>query len=1576
MPFHSTDAKSLLPTSEVGCSANEEANKKKELISTLEASNVQVPADVTLPRLRSMCASLVSGAPAPGARSLERSTIKKTDATADTAADADATADTAADADAAADATADTNTDATADIDVNIDAAATDEMLNIMVSDTNPEAAIEVAVEALPRARTDADSVSVMTASSAGPTPSSAEERVNAQLRLLRKKRELLLLQQEVDALTITPPTMRSVDIGTIEAMVLPFSGDDHYDIRKWLADLEDAFAVLQVNEQAKFIACRRLLTGTARIFVRTIAVHGYNELKASLLLEFSRRFSAQEVYGQLRHRRLKPEESLRRYIIEMQEIALRADVPEEELVDLIVEGIDDKSQNVMLLMSATTVAELKRLADRYERKKLRPISMPSTTRPRRETAAPMPPKKEVTAAQTVTTDAPRCYNCSRFGHYQSQCPQPRRPEGSCFRCGQLNHVYRNCPNRPSRTAAAVEDNSATEVNTFNEVSVAFSVTELRNGNYTSVFSLLDSGSPKSFIRQSLLTDANTNLAVPTSYRGLGNQPLLSCGNIKCFIKFNNCISEQTLIVLPNTMTSVPMILGRDFLIKNKIKLCYIKTKYNKEELISLSRFIRIGKLADLMPKLKSLNLFKPFPDSSGLVTQVGESIVPKRIASPIYRFVGCTSYDETVKELCAITICEPEGTTVINPLLTDDQLITVESIIDTCYHKFPCAQKIDVDYRMKINLIHDTPIFSRPRRLSYHERTAVQKIVQDLLQDKIIRPSTSPYASALVLVPKKNGEIRMCIDYRPLNKITIRDNHPLPLIDDCLDHLGGKNFFTLLDLKSGFHQIRMHDDSVQYTSFVTPDGQYEYLCMPFGLRNSPPVFQRFINNVFRPLINEGKIAVYLDDILIASADFDVHLKILEEVLQLISKYRLTLNMKKCKFAYQEFEYLGYRANSSGILPSDAHLLAIQNYPAPKSRKELQRCLGLFSYFRRFVPSFSKLAYPMTRLLKKDAPYVFSDDCQKSFATLRQKLLEAPVLSIYDPLLETELHCDASAQGFGAVLLQRQTDNSLHPVAYFSKTTSPAEAKLHSYELETLAVVYALSRFHIYVEGIPFKIITDCSSLAQTLSHRNSSAKIARWALKLESYNYTIKHRPGTAMNHVDALSRVYAIVDNEDLDFQLSVAQNRDPEVLKIRSELESNEMDGYILSDGLVFRKSPSGKLQLYVPAEMVNNIIKFVHEKIGHQAVNKCCQQLQKHYWFPHMKNSVQNFIQNCIKCIMYSAPTRSKQQRNLYNIPKKPIPFDTLHIDHIGPLPTVTSKKKHLLVVIDSFTKFVKLYPARSTSSREACLALENYFQNYSRPRRIISDRGTCFTSQEFKNFLENRNVEHIKTASASPQANGQVERVNRVLRPALSKLSEGNYHSDWYLQLPKIEYALNNTVHSSTEVTPSVLLFGTEQRGPLVDELCEYLANKEPANDTARSELWNLASENINQSQEYNLQHFSRTHLPATEFTEGEFVVIKNVDTTAGLNKKLIPLYKGPYVIAKKLPNDRYMVRDIDGCQVTQMPYRGILEANKLKRWVRPPLNSSPTSTDVTLGLAELKDPLETDDSYLSTQVTS
>lgn len=403
--------------------------------------------------------------------------------------------------------------------------------------------------------------------------------------------------------------------------------------------------------------------------------------------------------------------------------------------------------------------------------------------------------------------------------------------------------------------------------------------------------------------------------------------------------------------------------------------------------------------------------------------------------------------------------------------------------------------------------------------------------------------------------------------------------------------------------------------------------------------------------------------------------------------------------------------------------------------------------------------------------------------------------------------------------------------------------------------------------------------------------------------------------------------------------------------------------------MENGIIFRIKNEHR-QLFVPEEMENNVIRLVHEKYGHLGIDKCSNQIKKHYWFPGMREKVNRFIRNCIKCIYYS-PANRNNERNLYNIEKKAEPFDTLHIDHFGPLETVKSKHKHVLAIVDGFTKFVKLY-AVNTSSKETICALKRYFSEYSRPRIIVSDRGTAITSGEFEEFCEEMNVQHILNAVASPQSNGQVERVNRVLNKIMAKVTDTIDHANWKGKLAEIEFALNNTVHCTTKQTPSQMLFGVEQRGGKVDELTEYLQEMYAKERKYLNEIREQAKENIQKAQSYNLKYHIKTHRPAVQFEKGDLVVIKNVDTTIGKNKKLIKKFKGPYVIRKRLDNDRYVVTDIENCQVTQKPYDSVIDSSRMRKWLEAEKNTEDLDKGNTLEHKQINDIIEqeTEEEYI------
>ncbi|GFV75058.1 retrovirus-related Pol polyprotein from transposon 17.6 [Trichonephila clavipes] len=556
-----------------------------------------------------------------------------------------------------------------------------------------------------------------------------------------------------------------------------------------------------------------------------------------------------------------------------------------------------------------------------------------------------------------------------------------------------------------------------------------------------------------------------------------------------------------------------------------------------------------------------------------------------------------------------------------------------LEKLIQDCKPE----KTASTDVTMRIILKDEEPVCQPPRRLAFTERQEVNKQIEEWLNEGILRPSSSEYASPIVMVKKKDGSSRMCIDYRKLNQKLVKDKFPLPLID-VLDTLQEAKVYSTLDLRNGFFHVDVDEDCRKYTSFIVPDGQFEFNKVPFGLSTSPGVFQRYVSSIFRDLTRKGIVISYLDDLVIPAKNEQEGLEKLKIIFEVANKYGLEIKFKKCQFLKKNIEFLGHIVESGTIKPSPTKTLAVRKFPEPTTIKQVQSFLGLTGYFHKYIKDYSKIAQPLSYLTRKENIFVLGAQQNEAFEKLKKTMSEGPILHIYKYGRKTELHTDACKQGYGAILLQEAEDGKLHPVYYISKKTNTSE--------ENISENYAKKK----------DLIT----------------RIARWAFQLEEFHYEIEHRAGSRMKHVSALSRYpVMIVCNDTLTSKLRKAQEEDDNIQTLKSLLENQESEEFFERNGILY-KYLNGRELIVTPKAMETELIKLIHEN-GHFSVGKTEEIVKQELFIPNLTNVVKKVIVNCVPCILANKKT-GKKEGFLNPISKESIPLSTYHVDFIGPLPS--------------------------------------------------------------------------------------------------------------------------------------------------------------------------------------------------------------------------------------------------------------------------------------------------------------
>lgn len=883
-----------------------------------------------------------------------------------------------------------------------------------------------------------------------------------------------------------------------------------------------------------------------------------------------------------------------------------------------------------------------------------------------------------------------------------------------------------------------------------------------------------------------------------------------------------------------------------------------------------------------------------------------------------------------------------------------------------------------------RIHTDANVPVCVRQWRLPQSTKEIIKQECKTMLQQGVIEPSTSPWSSPVVLVKKKDGSVRFCVDYRGLNKVTTPDSYPLPRIDELMDSLSGKTWFTVLDSRAAYWAISVHPEDRPKTAFTDGNRLYQFRRLPFGLSTAPTTFQRTMDIVLSSVLGRHTLA-YLDDVVVASTSFEAHLNHLKETLGLLENAGMKLNLHKCEFARQEVKLLGFIVGRDGIRPNPDKVLAIAAMKRPRSARDIRRFLGACGFFRRHIPRFATIAKPLTQLTKKNVKFEWGDAAQQAFDTLKEALVRAPVLRLPDFDRPFEVHTDASGQALGAVLLQREADGTPHAVAYWSRVLKETETRYPIIDLEALAVVEAIRIFDPYIYGRCFTVWTDHSPLTYVFSRKTKSTRLSRFAHELSDYNFTLHYKQGASNYVPDLLSRPpgepirspdYAcpvgnsVADpepNPDTPLlevppsvqdqqmqepqphqmpnlttlasqQMREQQLQDPVCTDLIAWLERRQslpkirlpaaISDFELYDGVLYhlRHFPDRVVkQIYVPHQLCNQALHLAHQPptAAHPGALRTYQNLCNNWFFPNMLHLARTYVASCETCQRRKAPVvRAPMQGH----PPSKAPLEMVSADLMD-LRRSAQGFRYVLSIIDHHTRYLQLVPLRDKSASRVLKAFVDHFITlFGPPAQLHTDNGLEFSSDEWRSLLKELEVRHSFSVAYHPQSNGVVERSNRVVKDALAALVQQS-PSQWPIHLPAVRFALNSAIHRSTSDQPLYLLTGRMALFP------RGLTNLQTIDEgqmvKCLADARRIAIKTTLETREANKRYYDRKAKPL-HLNEGSLVLRKVEGSTRALDSR----WKGPFRVLKKIGPVTYDILEL------QQPHRTMrVHANQLRPFV-------------------------------------
>ena len=1026
-------------------------------------------------------------------------------------------------------------------------------------------------------------------------------------------------------------------------------------------------------------------------------------------------------------------------------------------------------------------------------------------------------------------------------------------------------------------------------------------------------------------------------------------------------------------------------------------------------------------------PDLPEQNIYQIIPTDSGFLSQEPGVMVSNSVArlsknrnipvmivnstNKIYKIKkGCVIAQlEKIEDETMITVSEVVKQGKENELETFDEIDAPDKyanqIKDLLRKNADLFATKDSDLshtdttRMKINTGDHSPIKLRPYRTPLNNRKVIDEAIDEMLDAKVIEPSNSPWSFPVVIVDKKDGSKRFCVDFRKLNAITKPISYPLPLIDDILAQLGQAKFFTSLDLKSGYWQVLMDENDKEKTAFACHRGLFQFNVMPFGLTAAPAIFQELMAKVLQGL--DRFTTAYLDDILIYSATFEDHLKHIQAVFDRLRDHCLKLKLKKCSFMKSETNYLGFVISENGVTPDSRKVEVIRSLPPPTSVKEVRSFIGMCSYYRRFIPQFSSIAEPIIALTRKYAKFRWDSHCQKAFQFLKDQLSTIPMLAYPDTSKPYVLYTDASNECIGACLTQPCEENESEirglrnekPIFYLSHRLSKSQVKWSTIEKEAYAIHFALQKLDHYLHNSEFVIRTDHKPLKYLLESPMQNKKIQLWALGISGYNCKIEYIEGSSNSCADLLSRVsetgamkveetpnepdvsdhayeinalnsnhftptdYAIskvpeskpVEKQTLmpDLNMVQEQAKDEAIVEIITSLQKDNAPPsiakrHIIVDDVLYYISnidDDPSLRLYIPGQLRENVVVQYHDQNGHMGIDKTFEAIKQKYYWPNLYKELYDYVSKCITC---QARSMRKIKPPVQETGIPPYPFARIGLDLSGPYPTSLAGNKYIVAFIDLYSGYPEAFPVPDKSADNIVhLLIEEIFSRHGAVLEIVTDNGTENVNRKMRETLQELNINHVTTSYYHPQGNAKVERFHRTLHDVLSKKLKDDVKT-WDIYLNQTLAAIRFHINESTNFSPFYLLYNRDVVLPLDNILKprrKYLG--EDVHKIAleqQHKAFTLVHKYLKRSKKRQAKYANKNAKPV-DYKVGDPVYFKNF-TPGKLYNRWYPYYR---IIKQTTPVNFVVKNQLDGS--TEKVHAEQIRLANIDEWPAPQIET-------------------------------